>query len=514
MRRRSIRKRFLLVGSAVFGVLMWTADRTVCQASSLSWSSISGGDWGNSANWNPQQTPTSADDTTFALGATSPYAVTLSANEAANSITVSGDQVSINPEGNTLSVGTVSVGYILGGAPPASTLNFAGSGTINMSDLFGVGNGTVSQSGDYVNAADGLSLNSALSTAKYLLSSGTLVASGGGEGIGNVGGISQLAQSGGTNQFNVMYIGSSMGIGCSYSLQGGSASGGSVTLQGNDAALTIAGGSLQLSGSISATSNILAGLTLSAGTLEVGSINFSVPYNNESASFGWTGGALILHGGLAVGPMYHLNGSLQQSFSVPSGGTLISVGGGIGNALIVSSGATLSIGNGSPSTLRLSSINAGSMSASSTTIVQVNGTTPGTGYSQLQGEDGEADLGAYQGNFSLGGKLVFNLGYPAAVGDQFTIVDDVGPVEFGYTKFFNGTFAGLAQGAIFNEIYGGQTYGFQISYSGGGNDDDAVVTTVYTPEPCTLGLLFVSACVVGMRCRRFGRSRKNSDLTA
>ena len=47
MRRKLAGKRILLAASTVFNVLSWTSDRGICRAASLSWSNISGGDWGN-----------------------------------------------------------------------------------------------------------------------------------------------------------------------------------------------------------------------------------------------------------------------------------------------------------------------------------------------------------------------------------------------------------------------------------------------------------------------------------
>jgi fibronectin-binding autotransporter adhesin len=499
MQRKLIRKRHLLAASAMANVLMWTADRGICQATSLSWSNISGGDWGNSANWNPQQTPTSADDTTFSLGATSPYPVTLSANETANSITLSNDQVSINPEGNTLSVGTVSLSFT-GGQTPASTLDLAGSGTINLSGPMDVGNGTVNQSGDYVSAT-GLSVNPIFSTATYLLSSGTLVTGGGGEGIGNANIFGQFTQTGGTNQFNQMSIGGVVGGGA-YSIQGGSASGGTINLGGNSTlniqgigTLNLGGGSLLLSGAIVASSNGNSTVNLSAGTLEVGSMNFAGTTTAGYANFNWTGGTLILHGSLSVGPTGQVTQLPTQAFAIPTKLTLISVGGGIRNALNINSGGTLEIGNGSPSTFHLDYMGSGAMSAGSNLVLQIDGTTAGTGYSQLQGQSA-----TNFGTFTLGGNLIFDLGYAAAVGDQFTIVDDLG--NNSQAKFFNGAFAGLAPGTIFNEVYGGQTYGFQIAYNGGAAGDNVVVTTISAPEPGTLGLLSLVACSITMRRRR------------
>ena len=93
-------------------------------------------------------------------------------------------------------------------------------------------------------------------------------------------------------------------------------------------------------------------------------------------------------------------------------------------------------------------------------VVQLNGTTPGSGYDQID----------VVGSVNLGGAtLVLGLGFSPAVGTAFTIVNNDG------VDAVVGTFAGLAQGAVFS--VGGAA--FSINYKGG-TGNDVVLTRVRT----------------------------------
>ncbi|WZO99892.1 Ig-like domain repeat protein [Isosphaeraceae bacterium EP7] len=88
--------------------------------------------------------------------------------------------------------------------------------------------------------------------------------------------------------------------------------------------------------------------------------------------------------------------------------------------------------------------------------VQVNGTTAGTGYDQVDAT----------GSVTLGGSLSLSIGFSPAMGDAFTIINNDG------SDLVSGTFNGLAEGASI--VIGHAT--FNISYSGGTGND--VVLTV------------------------------------
>jgi hypothetical protein len=98
------------------------------------------------------------------------------------------------------------------------------------------------------------------------------------------------------------------------------------------------------------------------------------------------------------------------------------------------------------------------LSSAATFSVTLNGTNPAS-YSQAAA-GGPIDLG----NSTL--RLV--LGYAPAAGDSFTLLTTSGSSPIG------GTFAGLAEGAVFTQ--GGHQ--FQITYQGGPNGNSVVLTCV------------------------------------
>jgi hypothetical protein len=98
------------------------------------------------------------------------------------------------------------------------------------------------------------------------------------------------------------------------------------------------------------------------------------------------------------------------------------------------------------------------LSGAATFSVTLNGTDPAS-YSQVAA-GGPIDLG--------GSTLNLALGYTPAVGDSFTLLTTSDPSPI------SGTFAGLAEGAVFAQ--GGNL--FQITYQGGPNGNSVVLTCV------------------------------------
>jgi hypothetical protein len=96
---------------------------------------------------------------------------------------------------------------------------------------------------------------------------------------------------------------------------------------------------------------------------------------------------------------------------------------------------------------------------SATFRVNLNGTVPGTDYSQLQAA-GPIDLGASQ--------LELDLGFAPSVGSSFTILTTTDPGRI------IGTFAGLDEGPTFSQ----DGFTFQITYHGGPSGTSAVLTRV------------------------------------
>ena len=135
-----------------------------------------------------------------------------------------------------------------------------------------------------------------------------------------------------------------------------------------------------------------------------------------------------------------VDGTLSGGVTV-SGGTLAGAG-TVGPIAMISSSSVVSPGNG-PGILTCGNFNNGG--GSGIFKVALNGTTAGTGYSQLN-VNGTVDLN----NLTLSATL----GYASSTNDQFTIIAN------NTTAAITGTFNGLPDGAQF--YIGGQL--FQINY--------------------------------------------------
>ena len=220
--------------------------------------------------------------------------------------------------------------------------------------------------------------------------------------------------------------------------------------------------------------SVQAGAAGGAGTVDVGANHV---FSATSVSVA-TGGGLT-----KTGP-----GVLSITGAPPSTagtGTLTVAAGTLGgngstiSPVMVLTGATVSPGL-SPGILGTGNID---FADGSTFLVELNGTTVGTQYDQLN-VTGTVDLGAP----ATGPNLSVVLGYSPAAGDMFTIINNDGldPVV--------GTFA---QGTVF--IAGGTP--FTINYAGGDGND---VTLTAVPEPAAAGVLALGA--LGLLARRRRRS--------
>ncbi|HEV8589467.1 MAG TPA: autotransporter-associated beta strand repeat-containing protein [Pyrinomonadaceae bacterium] len=162
-----------------------------------------------------------------------------------------------------------------------------------------------------------------------------------------------------------------------------------------------------------------------------------------------TVGTLLVNGSLASGTTASLNGGTL-------GGT-----GTVRTVTATANGGVLSPGSptGSPGIL-----NAGNttLNSASTYLVQLNGTTAGTGYDQLN-VTGTVNL--------TDSTLSCTVGFAAAIGNTFTIINNDG------SDAVTGTFSGLAEGA--RVTLSGQD--FTISYVGG-TGNDVVLTRAGTPD--------------------------------
>ncbi|MCL4207988.1 MAG: hypothetical protein KJ000_36335, partial [Pirellulaceae bacterium] len=144
----------------------------------------------------------------------------------------------------------------------------------------------------------------------------------------------------------------------------------------------------------------------------------------------------------------------DQFWNTGASGTLT----GTGTVHATSPGELKIYGTLNPGTLTGPGIlSMGSVSLNGTYAVQIDGTTAGVQYDQLD----------VTGTVKLGGSLNVTLGYTPAVGDSFILINNDGsdPVT--------GTFGGLAEGSLL--LVGGGV--FQITYTGG-TGNDVVLTRI------------------------------------
>ena len=209
----------------------------------------------------------------------------------------------------------------------------------------------------------------------------------------------------------------------------------------------------------------------SGGTLEVNGT-----YTQSSTSYAtyvYSGGTVEVNGAFQNNGYAYISGLLE----VASGGTYSSnydtyvqssgtvIGEGTVNAGTASSGYQLRVQSGGgidPGTTSGPGVLAtGAVffeSTNSNFDVQLNGVTAGAEYDQLQ----------VTGSVQLDGNLNISLGYTPAIGHSFTILENDG------TDAIAGSFNGLGEGSLF--AIGGDY--FRISYQGGSDNNDVVLTVV------------------------------------
>ena len=149
-------------------------------------------------------------------------------------------------------------------------------------------------------------------------------------------------------------------------------------------------------------------------------------------------------------------GSIASPVTVNSGGTLGGTG-TVGNTVTVDSGGTIAPGT-SPGILNTGTL---TLTAGSTLTVEINGTTVGTQYDQVN-VTGGVDLGDATLNVLLG--------FTPSAGQTFTIIAN------DLADAVAGTFSGLPEGSIFTAGAGR----FSISYVGG-SGNDVVLTALNVP---------------------------------
>ena len=171
-----------------------------------------------------------------------------------------------------------------------------------------------------------------------------------------------------------------------------------------------------------------------------------------SANNSYKGGTDLTAGTLDV------EGSQPRSQVFIDGGTLAGSG-TVGHLYPEAGSAVVSPGNG-PGILTCSNFNA-SASGPGTLQMELNGTTAGTGYDQLN----------VRGAVNLTGiTLNLSLNFASSISDQFVLINNDG------SEAVTGTFSGLPQ----NSVLGLNGQYFTVSYTGG-SGNDVVLTHITTP---------------------------------
>ncbi len=463
----------------------WMEPRALMSA--VTWTG-GGGDnnWDTAANWSTDSVPGSADNVTINTAANVVHSnnVTDSINSLTSTepLTISGGTLSIAAAStidNTLS--------LTGG-----TLN--GTGGVSVSGLVTLTSGTLS-GGSALNANGGMLLNPGVQglnfdgrtinnpagqTVTWNMGSngsnigvaddtvfnnlGTFTVDGGAgsynetsagdnSSFNNMGTLTDSALLSTTVPFNM--VGGSLDVtgDGSVGLSDGTSTGG---------AFSIASGASLGLGSEDSEYSVDPTTTISGtGSLSLGASTTMV----LPADFNFAGSANVFSGVLQV------DGSLIGSGISVSGGTLSGIGTvgalSVGNAAVSpGDGAGTGILNVQGPADFAGNFDDEEGQEFSTLTVQLNGPTPGTGYTQLN-VTGAVDLAECSLNPSLG--------FTPSSGEQFTIIKSTVPIV--------GTFDGLPQGA---PLTIGSTP-FTISYHGG-DGDDVVLTQATLAAPTVTGV--------------------------
>ena len=327
--------------------------------------------------------------------------------------------------------GTLTPGVIDNGG---NDLTISGAGVANFSS-------TISGAGGLIKTGSGnLSLrvaNSYLGVTTILQGSVTLR-----------NGFSLGATNGGTILTNdaVIQVFTGIAVAEPLTISGGAATASLVNISGTnswDGPIFLAGSSSSAQIALSSGLFVINGLISGSGFTKSGlgplALNANNTYTGETHV---SGGTVLVNGSQPLSPV-----TLDNASTVVLGGT-----GVVGT--VTASGGTMNPG-ASPGILSTSNL---VFNASTTNKFELNGTTPGSGYDQLN----------VTGSVTLGGSVLnVVLGYTPAIGDSFTIINNDGSDAI--TNQFNG----LAN----NTIFAVSGLPFQISYAGGGGND-VVLTRV------------------------------------
>ncbi len=226
-------------------------------------------------------------------------------------------------------------------------------------------------------------------------------------------------------------------------------------------AVTLAGGNagfLRLAGALSGSGPITLSATSNCGRLAlVGTHGYSgtLTINNTSC------------------PTIALNGASFPSATLIHGGNVLSGNGTVGPLTWNTGGDFLVSGNDVVfnSDTTTGQLNTGNLvfSNSGSLFMDINGTTPGASYDQIN----------VTGTVALGSSKALNLrlasSFVPSLGQQFVLINNDG------VDAISGTFNGRAEGSIV-ALNGAE---FQLSYVGGSGSNDVVLTCTFSPKPGT-----------------------------
>jgi autotransporter-associated beta strand protein len=250
-------------------------------------------------------------------------------------------------------------------------------------------------------------------------------------------------------------------------------------LSSNNAVNISSSGLLDLSGSSSFNTSV--GSLIGVGVVQLGGNGLTCGFDNSSSTYGGSingtaGGSLVKVGGgtwtlagtgsfpgimqVQAGKVL-VNGSMPSTIASFINGSWLGGDGAVGP--IGFNHGVLAPGNNGPGILNVSS-GGMTLNANDTFWVAINGTTAGSGYSQLN----------VTGTVSLGNaNLQLNMPVIGITNSQLRIINNDG------SDAVTGTFSALPEGATITASNGAK---FKISYHGG-TGNDVVLTQTSLPSP-------------------------------
>src|SRR3989442_1061261 len=424
-------------------------------AQTFTWTGTQNANWSVANNWAGGVAPagTGAENLVFPAGAANLLTNNTTNNGSFNSVTIKGTGYTLGNKAITLGAGGLADSSAAGSNTISLGITFAATRTVTVS-----------------NAATTLTISGVITGAGGLTKSGagTLVLSAANTYTGvttiNAGTISIPTDAalgtppGAATPGRIVFAGGTLRSTATFALAAnrGISLSGAGTISTDPATTLTYGGIIAGAGAV--TSSAPGTVTLTAGGNN-SSTAFTGVIQNGSGTVGLTKtgtGTLTLSGvntysgatTVSAGTLF-VNGTQAASPVSVNGGTLGGAG-TVGAITTTAAGGSVSPGQAGPGILSSGNVNWSTGAPSF--VVQLNGTTAGTGYDQLN----------VTGTVNLSGAtLSGTMGFTPPTGATFAIITNDG------SDAIVGTFAGLPEGSTV--VFSGQA--FKISYVGGtGND--------------------------------------------